>query len=78
MKLDLFALQHGQDLSSAQQVITADAQPTYIPPEAGQGVAYWPLHVWRQNDAFGLAEIAATLFNSLAPQVRLQPYACIS
>ena len=75
LKLDLFALQHGQDLASVHQVITADAQPTYIPPEAGQGIAYWPLYVWRQNDAFGLAVTAATLFNSLAPQVRLQAVA---
>lgn len=71
LQLDLYSLQHGQDLSQAQQTITADVAPTYIPPEAGQGIAYWPLHVWNRYDAFGLAQEATSLFNAMAPKVTL-------
>lgn len=70
LQLDLYSLQHGQDLSQAQQTITADVAPTYIPPEAGQGIAYWPLRVWNRYDAFGLAQEATSLFNAMAPKVR--------
>ncbi len=69
LQLDLYSLQHGQDLSQAQQTITADVAPTYIPPEAGQGIAYWPLRVWNRYDAFGLAQEATSLFNAMAPKV---------
>ena len=71
LQLDLFSLQPGQDLSQAHQTITADAAPTYIPLEAGQGLAYWPLRVWRRFDAFGLAREATTLFTAMAPKVGL-------
>ena len=69
LQLALSALQNGSDLSSAQQIIRADAAPTYIPPEARQGVAYWPSHVWNRYDAFGLAQEATNLFNAMAPKV---------
>lgn len=69
LQLALSALQNGSDLSSAQQIIRADAAPTYIPPEARQGIAYWPSHVWNRYDAFGLAQEATNLFNAMAPKV---------
>ena len=71
LQLDLFSLQPGQDLSQAHQTITADAAPTCIPLEAGQGLAYWPLRVWRRYDAFGLAREATSLFTAMAPKVGL-------
>lgn len=69
LQLNLSLLWHDQLLSQAQQTITADAPASHVPPEAMQGVAFWPAHIWSRYNAFQLADQAMCHFKAMAPQV---------
>ena len=69
LQVNLGVLRHDQLLSHAQQTITADAPTSHVPPEAMQGVAFWPAHIWSRYNAYQLAEQAMSCFRDLAPQV---------
>ena len=48
-------------LRYAEVVILADEEASPLPREASQGLAFWPLPVWRLFDAYTLAREAAAL-----------------
>ena len=68
MQLDLWCWRQGQDVYQADQVITADVAPSYVPVEAQQHAAFWHASIWQRFDAFQLAAKAAGLFSAMAPK----------